>query len=226
VSRQFPEDAIVGEELTNVPTGTGRPVWYVDPIDGTTNFVHGLKWCSFSLAVADSAGIALGVVADPWRRELFVAPRGQGARVNAAPMHYRDDVSLEGGLVLTELLGPGPWPGMTALLEDLGRSGCVARILGSSALSLANVAAGRAAGLVLGGAHPVDVAAGVVIAREAGAVVRVGAKAARALGPDELGAGAALVASAAGVVGLLFEALSRSSPTPPSNPAGPFAEDQ
>ena len=79
LGQRFPDDAIVGEELDNAPFAAGRPVWYVDPIDGTTNFANGLRWCSFSLALADGAGMALGVVADVWRDEVFSAVRGQGA---------------------------------------------------------------------------------------------------------------------------------------------------
>jgi hypothetical protein len=100
---------------------------------------------------------------------------------------------------------------MTGLVEALGRQGCATRILGSSALCLASVGAGRASAAVLGRANPIDVAAGALIARESGAVVRVAAHVDRVLdfgrdgpgrnelGPDELGPGPALVASAPGV---------------------------
>jgi hypothetical protein len=113
--------------------------------------------------------------------------------------------------VLTELAGTVPWEGMTGLVEALGRQGCATRILGSSALCLASVGAGRASAAVLGRANPIDVAAGALIARESGAVVRVAAHVDRVLdfgrdgpgrnelGPDELGPGPALVASAPGV---------------------------
>ena len=122
----FPRDGVVGEELENSPVAAGHPVWYVDPIDGTTNFAHGLRWCSFSLAVADGAGLAVGVVADVWRNEVFSAVRGQGARDGAGPVRCRTDTSLQGSVVLTELAGAVPWAGMTDLVSALGRQACAA----------------------------------------------------------------------------------------------------
>ena len=74
-------------------------------------------------------------------------------------------------------------------MGDLEEKACVTRVIGSCALSLAYVASGRAAGLVLGGANPIDVAAGVLLARESGAVVKVGPAVDRVLGPEELGSG-------------------------------------
>jgi myo-inositol-1(or 4)-monophosphatase len=206
---RFPNDAIVGEELENAPARRGSPVWYVDPVDGTTNFVNGLRLCSFSLAVADDAGVAVGVVADVWRNELFSAVRGRGARAGDGALRCRDDTTLEGGLVLMELLDTHLWPGMVELMRALEEKACVTRVIGSCALSLANVAAGRAAGLVLGGAHPIDVAAGVLLARESGAVVRVASAVDRVLGPDELGSRPALLAAAPGVLAALLGALNQ-----------------
>ncbi len=207
LGERFPDDGIVGEELDNAPLAAGRPVWYVDPIDGTTNFANGLRSCSFSLALADGAGMALGVVAHLWHDEVFTAVRGHGANSRTGdgtgpgggPVRCRPDTSLQGGVVLTELVGTVPWGGMTELIGALGRQGCATRVLGSSALCLANVGAGRAAAAVLGRAHPIDVAAGALIARESGAVVAVGTDVDRVLGPDELGPRPALVAAAPGV---------------------------
>jgi myo-inositol-1(or 4)-monophosphatase len=207
LAHRFPDDSVVGEEFDNTPAPPGCPVWYVDPVDGTTNFVNGLRICSFSLAVADDAGIAVGVVADVWRNEIFSAVRGAGAHCGDYRMRCREDTTLEGGLVLIELLNTELWDGMTHLMKALGKNACVTRVIGSSALSLANVAAGRAAGVVLGGAHPIDVAAGVLLAREAGAVVRTGPAVDRVLGPAELGAGPALVAAAPGVLAALLGAV-------------------
>jgi len=207
LGQRFPDDGIVGEELENALLLPGRPIWYVDPIDGTTNFAHGLRSCSFSLAVADDAGMAVGVVADVWRREVFSAVRGHGARCAAGAARCRPDTSLSGGLVLTELAGTAPWEGMTDLIGALGRQACATRVLGSSALTLANVGAGRAAAAVLGRAHPIDVAAGVLIARESGAVVSVGTAVERVLGPDDLGPWPALVAAAPGVYAQVLRTL-------------------
>ena len=232
LGQRFPDDAIVGEELENAPFAPGRPVWYVDPIDGTTNFANGLRWCSFSLALADGAGMAIGIVADVWRAEILSAVRGKGARCRFSaeralgggpvpgegPVRCRRDTSLAGGVVLTELAGTVPWEGMTGLVEALGRQDCATRILGSSALCLASIGAGRASAAVLGRANPIDVA-----------VVRVAAHVDRVLdfgqggpsphdlgpddlgpddlGPDDLGPGPALVATAPGVYAQILRTL-------------------
>jgi fructose-1,6-bisphosphatase/inositol monophosphatase family enzyme len=170
LAETFPDHVVHGEELgTSGDPRSGAPAWYLDPLDGTSNFVHGLPWSSFSLAVADELGLAAAVVADPHRGEIFSARRGSGARANGAPVSCCDADTLEGGLVLTELLGTDPWPGLGEMIEQLGKQWCVTRIPGSTALSLASFAAGRAVAVVLGGFHPIDVAAGMLLAREAGA---------------------------------------------------------
>jgi fructose-1,6-bisphosphatase/inositol monophosphatase family enzyme len=187
ISNAFPDHAIVGEELgsTGQLSGGGF-VWYVDPIDGTTNFVHGLPWSSFSLALADDEGIVLGVVADPHRREVFSARRSGGARVNGEAAHCQEATGLVGGAVLAELAGVDCWPGFFDMLSALSAKKCVSRVMGSSALSLASVGAGRASAVVLAGWNPIDVAAGVLIARESGALVLAGPSAHPALGADGL----------------------------------------
>jgi myo-inositol-1(or 4)-monophosphatase len=171
----FPGHTIVGEEFgRSAGFAAGTPLWYVDPVDGTTNFVHGLPWSCFSLALADDEGLVLGVVADPHHNEVFSAVRGSGAQVNHEPVSCVPQVDLVGGLVLSELAGTACWPGFTEMVCELSRRECVTRVMGSSALSLASLGAGRATGVVLGGFDPIDVGAGVLIARESGAVIRAG----------------------------------------------------
>jgi myo-inositol-1(or 4)-monophosphatase len=173
IAAVFPRHAIIGEELAATGDPSAAPVWYIDPIDGTTNFVHALPWSSFSLAVADSGGLAVGVVADLSRGVVFSARRGAGAWCGGATARCSPATSLAGGLVLTELVGAAPWPGMAELISQLGSCHCATRIMGSSALSLAWLASGSADAVLLGAFHPVDVAAGLLIAREAGAEVFV-----------------------------------------------------
>jgi myo-inositol-1(or 4)-monophosphatase len=187
ISKAFPDHAIVGEELgTTGHLPGGGLVWYVDPIDGTTNFVHGLPWSSFSLALADDEGIVVGVVADPHRREVFSARRGRGAQVNGEATRCQEATDLVGGAVLAELAGVDCWPGFFDMLSALSAKKCVSRVMGSSALSLASVGAGRAAAVVLAGWNPIDVAAGVLVAREGGALVLAGPSAHPALGAQGL----------------------------------------
>jgi fructose-1,6-bisphosphatase/inositol monophosphatase family enzyme len=175
VHAAFPGHSIVGEESGRSGNfAVGAPIWYVDPVDGTTNFVHGLPWSSFSLALADDEGLALGVVADPHRGEVFSALRGDGARVNREAVTCAVGADLVGGLVLSELAGTAGWPGFAEMVGELSRRKCVTRVMGSSALSLASLGAGRASGVILGGFDPIDVGAGVLIARQGGAIVRTG----------------------------------------------------
>lgn len=178
VQTRFPAHRVVGEEYGTSGEAGAPATWYVDPVDGTTNFVHGLPWSSFSLAVVDEAGPAAGVVVDPYRREVLSAVRGRGARVGGRPSRCSDADTLTGGIVLTELSAQWLWPGMVELMVGLSDAGCVTRIMGSNALSLASVGAGRAVATVIGGFGPIDCLAGALVAREAGAVVlgRAGAR--------------------------------------------------
>jgi myo-inositol-1(or 4)-monophosphatase len=205
IATVFPRHAIVGEELGTTGDPSAAPAWYIDPIDGTTNFVHALPWSSFSLAVADGGGLAVGVVADLSRGVVFSARRGAGARCDGATVRCSAATGLAGGLVLTELVGDAPWPGLGGLISRLGARHCATRIMGSSALALAWLASGSADAALLGAFHPVDIAAGLLIAREAGADVLVPVSADPVLAAGTAGGGPApakpdlLVAAAPGV---------------------------
>ncbi|MFD2762916.1 inositol monophosphatase family protein [Micromonospora eburnea] len=170
IARRFPSHRVVGEEYGGTD-GDGF-TWYVDPIDGTTNFVHGLPWSSYSLAGFDSDGVAVGVVADPARGEVFSAVRGGGAFIDGRPVGCRSAGSLAGEVLLTEWSKNRPWPGMFAVLTEVSDRFAATRIMGSCALALASVGAGRAAAALLPGRYNLwDVAAGALIAREGGALV-------------------------------------------------------
>lgn len=174
VLQRYPGHRIVGEELgaSGAAANSGAPTWYLDPVDGTTNFAHGIPWCSFSLALADEDGPAVAVVADPWRGEVFAAVRGRGATLNGLTVRCADATSLAGTVLMTEWSGHEAWPGMLEMLSGLSERLCTVRLMGSSALALVTAASGRAAGAIIGSYHDVDDMAGVLIAREAGAVVR------------------------------------------------------
>ncbi|SEQ41205.1 myo-inositol-1(or 4)-monophosphatase [Streptomyces sp. yr375] len=169
--REFPEYGIEGEEH-GVHEGTpGAPHWLIDPVDGTTNYAHGIGWCSFSLGLATPPGEPLlGVVADPWRHEIFTATRGGGAHLNGHPIHAAAHTTLTGHVFLTEWAAHAHWPGMDDLLRELATRHCTVRIMGSTALSLVQVAAGRATAAAIGEFHPVDALPPLLIATEAGAV--------------------------------------------------------
>jgi myo-inositol-1(or 4)-monophosphatase len=168
---RFPDHQVIGEEFGAGGGDPGDLVWYVDPVDGTSNYVHGLPFAAFSLALADENGTAVGVVADPYRGEVFSAARGRGARLNDRPVAAPDHGSLRGTLLLSEWSARLPWASMARMQHALAGEGCGLRVLGSTALSLAYTAAGRAAATLLGGFSPWDALAGVLIAREAGMAV-------------------------------------------------------
>ncbi|MFJ8331576.1 inositol monophosphatase family protein [Streptomyces sp. NPDC094437] len=167
----FPAHGIVGEEYGVTEGAANAPHWVVDPVDGTTNFAHGIGWCSFSLGLAAPDGTPLvGVVADPWRGERFSAVRGGGARLNGRPVRAAAHTGLTGHVFLTEWAAHAHWPGMDALLAELAARHCTVRVMGSTALSLAQVAAGRAVATAIGEFHHVDGLPALLIATEAGAV--------------------------------------------------------
>jgi myo-inositol-1(or 4)-monophosphatase len=166
-----PHDSIVGEEGTAVAGGSGYE-WFVDPIDGTTNFVYGLaSWCT-SVAVALDGEAVAGAVYVPPSGELFAARRGAGATLDGVAIRCTDCHDVRLALVAT---GFG---------YDAGRrreqAGTLARLigeirdvrrLGSAAIDLCHVACGRVDAYYEQHLNAWDVAAGALIAREAGAVV-------------------------------------------------------
>ncbi|HET9171375.1 MAG TPA: inositol monophosphatase family protein [Actinospica sp.] len=178
LNRHFPEHAVNGEEFgdggshftTNADGVSARPTWFIDPVDGTTNYAHDLPWHSFSLGLHDAAGPLVAVVADAGRGEIISAARGLGARRDGLPIQASSAIDPTGAVVLTELAATAPWPGQSAFLHRMTRREITMRIMGSSALSLATVGTGRIAAAALGGGYGMwDVAAGALIAREAGA---------------------------------------------------------
>jgi myo-inositol-1(or 4)-monophosphatase len=159
-----PGSAVVGEELGS---STARITWYVDPIDGTRNFVRGIPLSCISVAAAVDGSLVAGCVLDPFRDELFTAAHGVPFSVRSTGLTITPGVSPR-PLVLTDIPLPGsPYRGEMDLLGELMTVADVRRVY-STALSLAWVAAGRADAAANLGIHPWDVAAGAVLVREAG----------------------------------------------------------
>lgn len=170
---RFPDHAVVGEEFgASGDSRSGGYTWHMDPVDGTMNFVHGIPWVAFSLAVRDSEGLVAGVVADVYRHELYSAYRGGGARINGAPARCVSAITPAGGAFLTEWSRQAAWDGMEAYLRRISDAPAGTRIMGSCALALALVGVGRATGAVIPGVYNSwDVYAGGLIAREGGAAI-------------------------------------------------------
>lgn len=170
VRARFPDDGIVGEELSSRHVHAGRR-WYVDPIDGTTNFVHGHPFVCVSIGFADDGGLAVAVVQAPLLGETFHATRGGGAFVNDAPMRVTATDDPARALLATGFpfkRGKGDLDAYMLLVADAVRATHDVRRAGSAALDLAFVAAGRMEGFFEIGLSPWDVAAGMLLVQEAG----------------------------------------------------------
>jgi len=169
---RWPQHGIVGEEGTRTDTGAEFR-WYVDPLDGTTNFAHGYPVFCVSIALARRDDeLEVGVLYDPTRDELFAAERGHGATLNGNPIRVSKTARLA-----ESILGTGfpsnkrhKNPNIYFYQQITLRSHGVRRA-GSAALDLANVAAGRYDGFWEFNLNPWDTAAGVLIVREAGGKV-------------------------------------------------------
>jgi myo-inositol-1(or 4)-monophosphatase len=170
IRERFPADAIVAEESAAAAVLHGRR-WVVDPIDGTTNFVHGHPFVAVSIALVDDAGPAVGVVHAPFLGEVFHAVRGGGAWVNGEPLRVSPEPELARSLLATGFpfkQGKGDLDAYLLLVADAIRHSQDVRRAGSAALDLAFTAAGRVEAFFEIGLAAWDVAAGMLLVTEAG----------------------------------------------------------
>ncbi|HWK89384.1 MAG TPA: inositol monophosphatase family protein [Longimicrobium sp.] len=170
IRQRFPHDTVVGEELSDARVHTGRR-WYVDPVDGTTNLVHGHPFVCVSIAFADHEGPAAAVVHAPLLREVYHAVRGGGAYLDGERMRVTDIADPARSLLATGFpfkSGKGNLDAYMLLVADAVRGTHDVRRAGSAALDLAFVAAGRVEGFFEIGLAPWDVAAGMLLVLEAG----------------------------------------------------------
>ncbi len=163
----------LGEESEPVEGKDPTRRWIVDPLDGTTNFLHGIPHWAVSIALEHKGEIVAGVIFDPAKDEMFMAEKGQGALMNSQRLRVSDRSKMIEAIFATGL----PFAGRAELPETLK---VLARLLpmtagvrhyGAAALDLAYVAAGRYEGYWERRLNAWDIAAGVLIAREAGAIV-------------------------------------------------------
>ena len=166
--RAYPDAAILAEESGAM--GKGRQTFVIDPLDGTSNYLRGLPHFCVSIALVENGEPTDGVVFDPLRNELFTASRGAGAVLNDKKLRIADRKDLGGSLLITgfpprerKRLAPqlDALRGMLDEAEDFRRTG-------SAALDLAYVACGRADAYFEAGIKPWDIAAGMLLVREAG----------------------------------------------------------
>jgi myo-inositol-1(or 4)-monophosphatase len=171
IASRFPDHQVLGEEQGGGTAGaSARPRWIIDPIDGTTNFAHGLAIFCCSIALEIDGAVVAGVVYDAIAEELFTAERGQGAWLNGVPLRVSSCDRLVDSLLCTGF--PYTVRDERQRLVDvfgalLGEAQGIRR-LGSAALDLCYVAAGRLDGFWEVHLQPWDMAAGTLIVEEAG----------------------------------------------------------
>jgi myo-inositol-1(or 4)-monophosphatase len=171
IKAAYPEHAILAEE-SGEHKGNDF-VWVIDPLDGTTNFLHGFPQYAVSIALKHKGRLEVGVIYDPLRDELFTAKRGGGAMLNNRRLRVTNQTSLKGALIGTGF----PFKTDKYLDAYLGMfraltTECAGiRRAGAAALDLAYVAAGRLDGFWEIGVMEWDVAAGILLIKEAGGVV-------------------------------------------------------
>jgi myo-inositol-1(or 4)-monophosphatase len=167
----YPDHAILAEESGSA--GDSEYVWIIDPLDGTTNFLHGFQQYCISIALVYRGVITHGVIFDPTRNDLYTATRGRGAYLNDKRLRVGKRDKL-----IDSLIGTGfPFrmfqhiDAYTAMLKDMMTKTAGVRRAGSAALDLANVAAGRLDAFWEIGLAPWDMAAGCLMIQEAGGLV-------------------------------------------------------
>jgi myo-inositol-1(or 4)-monophosphatase len=170
IGAAFPQHVIMGEEGDG-GGDDGSHTWLVDPLDGTSNYASGIPFACVSIAVRDRDGVVAGAVFEPFRQELFTATRGGGAWLSGERLAVRDEPRLGSVLIATGLQSddPGQIAAHARRIEALHLHSRGARLLGSPALCLAYVAAGRLdAFFERDATYAWDVAAGSLMIAEAG----------------------------------------------------------
>ncbi len=203
INTRWPGSYIMAEE-SGVTQGDMEQSWYVDPLDGTVNYAHHIPFFSVSIGFARQGRMQLGIVYDPMRDEMFSAERGQGAHLNGRTIHVSDTTDLERSLLVTGF----PYDAWNtehdnfANFVHFGKLTQGVRRFGSAALDASYVAAGRFDGFWELALKPWDVAAGGLIAEEAGAkVTNVNNL------PDYLSAPQSIVAATPGIHAKILENL-------------------
>jgi myo-inositol-1(or 4)-monophosphatase len=170
IREKFPEHGFIAEETGHHP-GAGEGQWIIDPLDGTTNYAHGIGIFAVSIAFSQDIDIIMGIVFNPLTGELFTATKGSGAQLNGQPIGVTQTHSIQESLLATGF--PYDFKTTTDSIMQRFQRCLVAsqgiRRLGAAALDLCYVACGRFDGFWEQRLKPWDTAAGSLIASEAGA---------------------------------------------------------
>jgi myo-inositol-1(or 4)-monophosphatase len=185
IRRSYPQHAVLAEESGR--SGENEFVWIIDPLDGTTNFLHGFPTFAVSIALEQKGRLQHAVVYDPMRQEFFTASRGDGAQLEGKKIRVSGQRTLEGALIGTGFpfrAGAAYVDEYLAMLKVVMSSAAGIRRPGAASLDLAYVAAGRIDGFWEFGLSPWDTAAGTLLIQEAGGRVGTATGAEYSLGEN------------------------------------------
>lgn len=205
VQKDFPGHHIFSEE-SGVIQGNAEHIWYIDPLDGTVNYAHHIPIFCVSIAYSSHGSLSLGAIYDPMRNEMFLAERGKGAYLNGHPLNVSAATELQRSLLVTGF----PYTAWNTPQDNFANFVKLAKLtqgvrrLGSAALDLTYVAAGRFDGYWEISLNAWDVAAGGLICEEAGArVTNIKGES------DYLSSPQSVVASTPGIHARLLEELNQ-----------------
>lgn len=172
ISNRYPNHGFLGEEGLNQAADGSEFRWVIDPLDGTSNYVHGFPYYAVSIAVEKAGQLVAAVVFDPTRDETFAAAKGQGATLNGKPITTsgETDLSKTMGMASLPVGADASDPAVRRFLTAMSHLQTVQRS-GSAALNLACVASGRIDTFWSTSLKPWDVAAGLLLVEEAGGTV-------------------------------------------------------
>jgi myo-inositol-1(or 4)-monophosphatase len=173
IHEAYPTHAILAEESGAKGMGASEYEWIIDPIDGTTNFLHGHSQYAISIALAHKGQVIEAVVYDPSRNDLYTASRGVGAFLNERRIRVSKRIQLNECLIATgfPVVDQSMIDTYLAILKDVIAKTAGARREGAASLDLCNVACGRMDGFFEFNLKPWDIAAGSLIVQEAGGIV-------------------------------------------------------
>ena len=174
IRRACPGDRILTEESGAVGSwhADDRPIWVVDPLDGTRNYVMGVPFFCVSIALTRNGVSELGAIYDPVHDEMFFARKGGGAHLNGTPIQVSQEESLEDSVIsVSWVKRRADRTKFVDYIDGLSRDTSYFRRFGSAALVMAYVACGRVHGYIQGGLNPWDAAAGAVMIEESAGLV-------------------------------------------------------
>jgi len=218
IMASYPDHGFLAEERGRIGQSQSPYVWIIDPLDGTTNFAHGFPTYCVSIGLEHKKECVLGVVYDPTRDELFSATRGGGARINDQPIQVSQTAQLDQAILATGFaynIRETPNNNLDHFARFALRVQGLRRT-GSAALDLCYVAAGRFDGFWEVKLNPWDMAAGVVILREAGGKVTNLRGKSHSLYEHELVSSNGLIHDS--MISVIQESLDSRSPSSPMNP--------